>query len=144
MTQTISHGVRMGNETSTVVPAECTIRPLRDQIVLEPLKWRPSAILTVVWQGKPLRGRVLAVGPGRYPLKYNGPKGKRTKSWLGNRFIPTQVKVGDIVELGGLDIRGYLFQTFLWGAREVVMVREADVVFVDEEAPETGCRSDAA
>lgn len=127
-------GIRIGNETLAGIPADAKIRPLRDQIIIEPLDWEPSKIIAVAYRGKPLRGRVLAVGPGRYPLKYNGPKGKRTKSWDSKHFQPTEVKVGDIVELGGLEIGGYLHHTFRWGERECVMVREPDVAIVVEDA----------
>jgi co-chaperonin GroES (HSP10) len=125
-------GTRIGHETFDAVPAEAVIRPLRDQIVIEPLEWCPSNIISVVYWGKPVRGKVLAVGPGRYPLKYDGPRGKRTKSWLSNYFLQTQVKVGDIVELGGLEIAGYLFMTFRWGTKECVIVSERDVVGIVE------------
>lgn len=125
-------GVRIGNETSHVVLESEGIRPLRDQIILEPLEWEPSKIIRVAQQGRPVRGIVKAIGPGRYPLKYNDRKGKRTQSWLGKHFIPTEVKVGDIVELGGIELgtgalRGYAFQTFLWGTKEHVICSERDV-----------------
>ena len=135
MTQTIEYGgTRVGNETTACVRADETVRPLRDQIVVEPLAWKPSKILEVVYHGKPLHGIVRAVGPGHYPKKYDGPKGKRTKSWDSKHLLPCDVKVGDTVELGGLELRGYLFQTFLWGGVECVLCREADVCVVVEEA----------
>jgi hypothetical protein len=125
-------GTRIGNETASIVPESARIRPLRDQIILEPLEWRPSDIIAVAQQGRAVRGIVKAIGPGRYPLKYDGRKGKRTKSWLGKHFIPTEVKVGDIVELGGIELgtgvlRGYAFQTFLWGTKEHLICSERDV-----------------
>lgn len=125
-------GVRIGSETSSYIDPRCAIRPLRDQIILEPLEWCPSDIIAVAQQGRPVRGMVKAIGPGRYPRKYNGPKGKRTASWLGKNFIPTEVKVGDIVELGGIELgtgrlRGYAFQTFLWGMKEHLICSERDV-----------------
>ena|SRR5271154_564734 len=123
-------GVRVGNESITSVPAEAHIRPLRDQIVVEPLDWKPSKLLHIVYTGKPLRGRVAAVGPGRYPKKYDGPKGKRTKTWDSKSYLPTELKVGDIIELGGLEIRGYLFPTIRWGAKEMIICQEADVAIV--------------
>ena len=123
-------GSRVSNKTLTIVPKEATVRPLRDRIVIEPLEWKPSKLIEVVYTGETLRGRVKAVGPGRQPLKYDGPKGKRTKSWESARFIPTEVKVGDIVELGGLEIRGYLFTSFLWGDKEHIICQEADVAAV--------------
>lgn len=126
-------GVRIGNETLTEIPADAQIRPLRDQIIVEPLEWQPSKIVLVAYQGKPLRGIVRAVGPGRYPIRYNGPKGRRSKSWDAKCFRPTDVKVGDVVELGGLEIRGYLHQTIRWGGKEMVVCREEDVAVVCEE-----------
>lgn len=134
---TEDRGVRLGNETTAIVDQSATIRPLRDQIVLEPLEWRPSEIIDVAYQGRPVRGIVKAIGPGRYPRKYNGPKGKRTQSWLGKHFIPTEIKVGDIVELGGIELgtgvlRGYAFMTFLWGTKEHLICSEQDVTGIIE------------
>ena len=123
-------GVRVGNESITCVPAEASIRPLRDNIVIEPLEWKPSTTIEVVYHGKPLRGRVVAIGPGRYPKLYNGPKGQRSKTWDSKSFRKTEVKVGDIVELGGLEIRGYLFSTVRWGSKEVIVCSEQDVAIV--------------
>lgn len=123
-------GVRGENRLNAFVPANCEIKPLRDQMIVEPLEWEPSKVIKVIWQGKPLRGRVLAVGPGCYPLKYDGPKGQRTKSWRSRVFVPTSVKVGDIVELGGLELRGYLHKWFYWGDKRVILCQEADFAFV--------------
>lgn len=125
-------GVRIGNETIASVPREAKLRPLRDVLIVEPLEYEPSKTLEVVYRGKPLRGKVKAVGKGCYPKKYDGPKGKRTRSWDSKYFLPTQVKVGDIVELGGLEIGGFLFQTFRWGDKEHVICREADVCLIHE------------
>ena len=126
------YGVRIGNETYDQVPAESKIRPLRDVIVLQPLDWRPSQIIETVYWGKPLRGIVRAIGKGCYTKKYNGPKGVRTKSWDSKHFTPTELKVGDTVELGGLELKGYLFQTFRWGSIECVLCTEKDVTGVYE------------
>ena len=132
-----NRGVRIGNETSDLIPESARIKPLRDQIILEPLEWCPSDIIRVAYTGRPVRGVVKAIGPGRYPLKYNDRKGKRTKSWLGKHFIPTEVKVGDIVELGGIELgtgalRGYAFQSFLWGTKEHLICSERDVTGIVE------------
>lgn len=144
--QPISHGQRIGNELLTFVPESARIRPLRDQIVVEPLKWNPSGVIDVITHMKPLRGKVRAVGPGHYPKRYDGPKGKRTKSWDSKAFLPCDVQVGDIVELGGLEIGGYLHTTVMWGLTEVVICREADVAIVCEsEASGSGhARASAA
>jgi len=130
----MDRGVRLGNETFDHVPASCRIRPLRDQIIVEPIDWQPSKIVQVAYSGRTLWGRVLAVGPGRYPLKYDGPKGKRTRSWESKAFLPCDIKVGDRVDLGGLEIGGYLHPTFRWGRKTVVICREADVALINEEA----------
>ena len=132
----VQTGERIGHETFDSVPAACTIKPLRDQIVVEPVDWQPSKIIAVAYTGRPLRGIVRAVGPGCYPKRYDGPKGKRTKSWDSKQFRPCDVKVGDLVELGGLEIAGYLHMTFRWGDKEMVMCREEDVALVDESGAE--------
>ena len=133
MSETISTGRRLGNETITGIRADEYLRPLRDQIVLEPLPLDLGTRLTVVYSGKPVRGRVLAVGPGTYPKRYNGPKGHRSKSWDSKAFRPCDLKPGDIVDIGGLEINGYLHMTVRWGDREVVVCREEDVACVIEQ-----------
>lgn len=125
-------GTRVSNRTLTIVPAETQVKPLRDRIVIEPLDWKPSSLIDVVYSGETLRGRVKAIGPGRHPLKYDGPKGKRTKSWEAKHFVKTEVKVGDVVELGGLEIRGYLFTSFLWGSKEHIICQESDIAGIME------------
>jgi co-chaperonin GroES (HSP10) len=124
-------GVRIGHESFYAIPATSKIRPLRDQIVVEPIPWPFSQILEVVYSGRPLRGKVKAVGPGLHEKRYNGPKGKRTKSWDSRYFRKTEVKVGDVVQLGGLSLGGYLFPTFRWGDKEYVICREADVTGIE-------------
>lgn len=132
----MDRGIRIGNETFDSIPADARIRPLRDQIILEPLDWEPSKIIAVAYSGKPLRGIVRAVGPGIYPKRYDGPKGRRSKMWDAKCFRPCDVKVGDVVELGGLELGGYLHMTIRWGAKEMVVCREEDVAIVDDEASE--------
>ena len=127
-------GVRIGNEMLEFIPPTARIRPLRDHIVIEPHKVSLSKRLAVIEDVKPLRGKVLAVGPGCYPKRYDGPKGKRTKTWDAKSFRPCDVKVGDTVELGGYEIKGYLHTTVMWGLKEVVVCREEDVAVVVEDA----------
>lgn len=126
-------GARSGGETLTFIAADQNIRPLRDQIVVEPLDVIHSRYIIVAERTKPLRGKVLAVGPGHYPKQYDHPeKHKRKRMWEGKRFQPTEVKVGDIVELGGSEIGGYAFEQFQWGSRRVLICREADVAGVED------------
>lgn len=134
--------MRFGGETFTGVPASCTIRPLRDQIILEPIEVTYSDTILVINETKPLKGRILAIGPGHYPKKYDHQdKGKRTKMWDSTRFRPTECKVGDIVELGGAELNGYAFETFRWGDKLCVHCREADVAAVHPRTLEEGAAS---
>lgn len=128
-----SSGVRFGGETITRVPADAKLRPLRDQMIVEPLDVVHSKMLIVIDRSKPLRGIVKAIGPGHYPKKYDHrDKHKRTKMWDSKRFQPTEIKVGDVVELGGAEIGGYAFETFWWGDVVHLHCREADVAVVCE------------
>jgi co-chaperonin GroES (HSP10) len=113
------------------VPASCTLRPLGDKMIVEPLDVIHSHILIVKTGDKPMRGIVKAVGPGTYPKKYDDEKGKRTKMWNSSRFQPTEVKVGDVVHLGGLNIGGYSFESFVWGDKIHIHCREPDVCFIE-------------
>lgn len=122
------------HDSLTDVPATAQIRCLRDWMVVEPLAVEHSKVLAVIEDTKPLRGIVKAVGPGCYPKRYNHPdKHVRTKMWASKSFRPTEVKVGDIVELGGYDIGGYAFQTFRWGDVTHLLCREEDVSLVYNE-----------
>lgn len=135
----LTSGLRADTDTRVILGEGERLRPLRDWIVLEPLDWQPSKIINVVYRGGHLRGIVRAIGPGRYPLKYDGPKGKRSRSWLGNRFQPTSLQVGDIVELGALPdfesnaTRGYLHPIVMVDGKEMLMCREGDVAMVVED-----------
>lgn len=104
------------------------VRMTRDNMIVEPLEVEYSAIIHVIRDTKPLRGIVKAVGPGHYPKRYDHPdKAKRTKVMDGKVFQPTQVKVGDTVELGGSEIGGYAFQTVYIADKLHILCREADV-----------------
>lgn len=127
-------GSRSGGETLTFIPAESNLRPLRDQIIIEPLDVVHSRRILIADRTKPLRGRVLAVGPGHYPRRYDRPeKHQRKRMWDSKVFQPTQVKVGDLVELGGAEIGGYSFEQIYWGERLCLICREADVAGVVTE-----------
>lgn len=124
----IDRGTRITNALLTFVNADETIRCLRDHIVVEPLDIDHGTMLELVYRGEPVRGKVLAVGPGHFQKRYDGPKGKRTKSWDSKHFTPCDIKPGDVVDLGGLELNGYLFTRVLWGSKDVVVsTREADV-----------------
>ncbi len=132
-------GGELSYETKTYVAPDEQIRPLHDYIVVEPLPIEHSKILLGVEEIKPVRGIVKAVGPGHFPLRYDHPdKHRRTKMWRSKTFQPTQVQVGDIVELGSVQLEGryvgYSFQQIYWGNKMHIMCREADVSgIVDQE-----------
>ena len=67
-----------------------SLRMMGDRILVKPLDWKPSEIIEVVRHGRPLRGEVVAVGPGHNPIKYkNNALGKRAKMDYAKRFQPT-------------------------------------------------------
>jgi hypothetical protein len=137
-----SNSAEITHKTRTDIPASATLRPLRDVLIVEPLDGNLSAIIHVINECKPVRGIVKAVGPGHYPYVYLDEWGdrlpdhrreKRKKLSESPTFIPTTIKVGDVVNLGGLDIGGYSFDSFYWGDTLHLMCREADVAGVEGE-----------
>lgn len=130
---TSARSAELSLEALTLIPADSNIRPLRDHIVVEPLPIERNGVLEVVERTKPLRGRVVAVGPGHYPKRYDHPdKHRRSKMWDSTVFQETEVKVGDIVELGGYNHGGYSFPQIMWGGKPHLICREADVVGIVE------------
>jgi co-chaperonin GroES (HSP10) len=134
----MSVGVTFAASTD-ILPGGTKLRMLRDRLLLRPLDWEPSTIITVIRSGRPLRGEVVAVGPGRLYRRYKPhPTDSRKRTYVESKtFIPTQVKVGDIVELGGLnayDGAGYSFPQVTIGTETFVIVQEQDVCFIREAA----------
>lgn len=117
------------------LPVGTRLRMLGDRILVRPLDIHWSDHIIAVRHGRPVRGEVVAVGPGCYPKKFAGDR----KSYkLSRHFQPTQLKPGDIVELGGLNVfdgQGYAFPEIVIGTQSFVMCQEADVCgVVDAEA----------
>lgn len=131
---------------ATILEAGSKLRLLRDRILLRPLDWVPSRIITVIRQGRPVRGIVEAVGPGRYYRRYRPhPTNPNQRQFVEtSTFIPTEVKAGDVVELGGLNVydgQGYNFPQVVIGTETFLICQEQDVCFVheaDEQLPCTG------
>ena len=132
-----SRGARIGAETLTYIPAECAIRPLRNQLIVEALSTVYSRHIYVKRDTKPLRGIVRACGPGAFEIGYRdawgrktndrtGPR-KRTERYHTNNWIPMSLKVGDVVELGGAEREGIPFDTFYWGDTLCLHCTEQDV-----------------
>lgn len=112
---------------------------LRDRVLLRPLEWEPSRILTIIRQGRPLRGQVAAVGPGRLYRRYRAKahSTEQREYVETGAFIPTEVRRGDVVELGGLNIfdgLGYNFPQVMIGTERFLICQEQDVAFVHELA----------
>jgi co-chaperonin GroES (HSP10) len=127
-------GVRLERKRNDWVDVNATIRPLRDRIVLKPLDWQPSNIISIAGDNrKPLRGVVVAVGPGyrQKRWKFNS-KGERCGMGETGRVIPIEVKPGDVVELGGLELNGYDFPQIVIGNELHVICQEQDVVGIVE------------
>ncbi len=117
-------GVKLDRKSYDFIGAGERVRPLRDRIVVKQLPWRPSKIVEIVDRERlALRGEVVAVGPGTYPWKYNADRSKR---WLSPHFVPTQVKVGDIVQL-----EGYAYPTVSINHETHFICQEQDVCFID-------------
>lgn len=119
---------------TTVVHSVAAFRPLGDRILLKPLDWQPSKLIHVERRGRPLRGVVMAIGPGINPIKYRkGPKGPKQFMDYSRHFRPTEIKVGDVVELGGLnqfDGQGYQFPEVVVGNETMLVITERDVAGV--------------
>ncbi len=109
---------------------------LKDRILIQPLDWDASKAIIAIRHGRPVRGTVKAVGPGTHPKKYkiNG-EGQRQSFEYSKYFQPTEVQVGDVVELGGLNIydgKGYQFQEIMIGTDAHIIIQEADICGVRE------------
>lgn len=110
------------------------LRPLRDQIILHPLAWRPSAVIEVAGdKRRTLRGVVVAVGPGERVKKYwRDSRGQKCKMGETGQVIPTELCPGDVVEIGGLELDGYRFQSTYLDGQQYVIIQQQDVGFVIE------------
>lgn len=119
------------------------LRMIGDRILVKPLPWEGESVhgkdsrVHVVRNGRPLRGLVIAVGPGHNPIKYKpNAQGKRGLMDYSRHFRPTEVKPGDIVELGGLnqyDGKGYQFTEVIYDGEPHVICSERDVCIVRDD-----------
>lgn len=129
-----SEGIRLDRKAyDAIAPAE-HLRPLRDQIVVRPLPWDPSRTIQVAGDNNRTlrRGTVVAAGPGTYPWRYNATRSKR---WESKAFRPTEVKVGDVVELAGpTQDSNWMFPTILIGNELHIICRDEDVCGVLDDA----------
>jgi hypothetical protein len=135
------------------VPETAVIRPILDRLIVQAFDVIESRILIVPYDGKPLRGRVLAAGPGRFRIAYDAPRRydtdpydpgrrKRKLMWETKTWVPVETRVGDIIEVGGRNIGGYSFDTFYWGDKYCFCCSEQDVCGIDEGGMEAAGSGD--
>lgn len=120
-----------------------TLRMTSDRLLLKPLDWEgegvhgQGSVLAVIRRGRPLRGEVIAVGPGHHPVSKRTPQANGTRRVeYSKRFRPTEVKPGDIAELGGLNIfdgQGYSFAEILYNGTPHLICQERDVCIVRDD-----------
>ena len=124
----MSIGIRLDRAPQYFPPAT-VLRPLREQIVVKVLEWEPSKLIVIAGnQRKPLRGVVVFVGPGeRVKRRWKDRNAQVHKIGETGQVIPTEVRPGDVVELGGLEIDGYAFQQITIGHEVHVVCSEKDV-----------------
>ncbi len=131
-----SPGVRISDKTINFVAKAERIRPLRDQIIVKPLPLRFSPTIKAEWRGEAIRGEVIAAGPGCFPnLHSRGTKDGKPYHTIrqSKHFRPTEVKIGDVVELGGMEIGGYLFPKVWVDGEWCVICREQDVAVLHDD-----------
>ncbi len=117
------------------------LRMLGDRILLRPLDWKASDIIIAIRHGRPVRGEVVAVGPGKWVTRIR--TGKRDgkdyrKQYQTKVFQKTEVKPGDIVNIGGLNIfdgAGYMAMLeVIVGTETLLIFQEADVCLVEDSS----------
>jgi hypothetical protein len=115
-----------------------TMRMTEDRLLVKPLDWSGEDVhgtgtqLIVVRDGRPVRGEVVAAGPGIYPIvrREKSPDGRNTKITRSKHFRPTQVKPGDKIEVGGLNVydgKGYQFPQVVYNGEPHFICTERDV-----------------
>lgn len=130
------------------------MRMTSDRILLKPLEWNGESVhgegsrIQVIRNGRPLRGRVVAVGPGHYPVsKRTKLNDGRQRIEYSKRFRPTEVKPGEVIELGGLNVfdgQGYSFTEVLYNGEKHLICQERDVVGVRTQPQEQANANSAA
>ena len=127
MAQVQKSGIELGRKSLDVVTG--TLKPTGDKIVVKPLPLNLSPLIAATFKGKTVRGEILAVGPGHYPWNYNHDRSKR---WESKQFRKTEVKVGQVVHLGGLENGGYTFPEVMLNGEMVIIASEKDVCGIEQ------------
>lgn len=127
----MTEGVRITRKAPEFIPSGEWLRPLRDYLIVRPEAHKPKASIEVVErQRETVRGTVVAAGPGTHPWIYNRDRSQRRRS---KHFVPTQVKPGDLVELGGWEIDGYIFPQVMVNGHMHFICQEQDVCGIVEQ-----------
>jgi hypothetical protein len=137
---TIQDGIRPRDKSLNFISAG-HIKPTEDWLIIKPIRPVLSQTIEANWNGEVSRGKVIAAGPGKYPNLHTrgfkpGKDGKPEQFRTVKKskvFVPTEVKPGDVVNLGGIDIGGYLWKHVMVDGEDCVWVMEADVVFIEEQ-----------
>jgi co-chaperonin GroES (HSP10) len=132
--QTIKSGVRVHDKSLNFVTGN--IRPLKDWVIIKPLPIPFSDTIETNWRGEAVRGKVIAVGPGKYcNIHTRGKKdGKDFRSVRQSKqFRPCDVKIGQTVQLGGIEIQGYLWTHLQIDGEDHIICMEADIALVEED-----------
>jgi len=139
----MSNGVHISLTQEEVVNGR--MRMTGDRLLIKPLEWNEhgdvSRIIAVERRGNCVRGRVVEAGPGIHPISRRTPSadGKTQRIDYSKRFRSVQVRVGDIIELGGLnqfDGRGYSFPSVIYNGERHFIVTERDVALVRDDLRE--------
>jgi hypothetical protein len=137
-TKTISSGERLTDKSLNFVTGR--LKPTEDWLVVKPLPPNLSQTIAADWNGEAVRGEVLAAGPGKYPNIHTkgfkpGKDGKLEQFRTVKKskvFVPTEVKPGDRIQLGGMELGGYLWKKVIVDGVDCIWCMEADVCFVED------------
>lgn len=113
-----------------------SLRMLGDRILLRPLPWKPSETIDVIRFGRPVRGTIVSIGNGENPKKYKrNREGQKVSFEYSKHFRPSELKPGDTVEIGGINIfdgDGYKFEEITVNNETLLVCSEKDVACVCE------------
>ena len=127
-------GVKLERKAFDYLPVGTRFRPLRDQIIVKVLPLKLSDTIHAEWGGGAVRGEVIAAGKGHYPNIHkrgqrDGKDFREIRS--GTYFRPTEVRVGQIVHLGGMENGSYIWPKVMIGPDEHIICTERDVCGIE-------------
>lgn len=129
---------RVQRKSHDFIAATETLRPLRDRILGRVLPLKLSQTIIANWQGSAVRCEIMACGPGRFPnVHRKGTKDGKSYHLVhsSGTFRATEVKVGEIVHLGGMELDGYIFPRVYIANEEHVLFQEDDIACIETAEP---------